>query len=181
MVESYGITANRPATRHPAARHRFMERSAADLVGMLNLGVPLLEMLEAARSRRAVNACSEAPCVRPVENTRLAWHGRLCSARAPGPTPCRRSCSDLELLKLRLIECRASRRLAAQRLARRAGTQPYLAPDDILPSGGASACPVLPRSSSQRRWIALFRAVAARDAEVMARHAPLLLSRRSAN
>ena len=188
LVASYGIAANSdyaPVLDLRAARHRFMERSAADLVGMLNLGVPLLEMLEPARSRRAVNALfAGAYAFDRVENTRLAWHGRnfLLAARAPEPdaVPAQLQ-KDLELLKLRLIECREPREHdiwlhSAVRVAQ--ALNPYLAPDDILPVWqriGTAPC-FRGLEDSQRRWIALFRAVAARDAEVMARHAPVLLA-----
>src|SRR5512134_2546839 len=58
LFASYGMPANSdyaPVLDLDAARHRFTERSAGEVVGLLNAGVPVLEMLEASRSKRAVN------------------------------------------------------------------------------------------------------------------------------
>ena len=58
LFASYGMPANSdyaPLLDQNAARHRFTERSATDLVALLNADVPLLEMLEPTRSRRPVN------------------------------------------------------------------------------------------------------------------------------
>jgi hypothetical protein len=56
LFASYGMPANSdyyPVLDLNAARHRFMEKSAADVVALLNAGVPVLEMLEPG--------CSAAP------------------------------------------------------------------------------------------------------------------------
>ena len=188
LVASYGMAPNSdyaPVLDLRAARHRFMEKSAADVVGLLNLGVPVLELLEPARSRRAVNALfAGAYAFDRVENTRLAWHVRnfLLAPRAPEPeaVPAQLQ-KDVELVKLRLMDCREPREHdiwvhSAVRVAQ--AMNPYLATDDVLPVWsriGAAPC-FRGLEDSQRRWIALFRAVAARDAEVMARHAPVLLA-----
>jgi len=88
---------------------------------------------------------------------------------------------DLELVKLRLLECREPRELdvwlhSAIRVAR--AINPYLASDDA----GAVWREIARRKcfselqEFQRRWIELFRAVAARDAARMAEHAAQLLA-----
>jgi hypothetical protein len=87
---------------------------------------------------------------------------------------------DLELVKLRLIECREPRELdiwlhSAIRVAK--ALNPYLAPDDVGAvwariTGG----PCYARLADfQRRWLALFQAVGARNAARMAELAASLL------
>src|SRR5947207_5020337 len=58
LFASYAMPANSdyaPVLDLNAARYRFMERSATGIVALLNADIPLLEMLEPSRSRRAVN------------------------------------------------------------------------------------------------------------------------------
>jgi hypothetical protein len=119
-----------------------------------------------------------------VENTRLAWYARdfLLSPRLPSPDAVPSQLQkDLELVKLRLMECRQPRELdvwllSAARVAR--AINPYLAPDDAgavwqqIIAGGCFA----QLQEFQRRWILLFRAVAARDAVRMAEHGTYLLT-----
>jgi spermidine synthase len=187
LFASYGMPANsdyRPVLDLNAARHRFMEKSAVDLVGLLNLGVPVLELLDPARSRRPVNPLFQgAYAFDRVENSRLAWYARdfLASARRPAPDgispPLQK---DLELMKLRLLECREPRELdvwlnSALRVAK--VLNPFLAPDDA-----GAVWLRIERSPCfgdlrdfQRRWLALFRAVGARDAARMAEFGSQLL------
>ncbi|TMH97491.1 MAG: hypothetical protein E6H43_18025, partial [Betaproteobacteria bacterium] len=179
LFASYGMPANSdyaPVLDLNAARHRFMEKSAADVVALLNAEVPLLELLEPSRSRRPINPLFDgAYAFERVENTRLAWYARnfLVSPRAPQPeavpTPLQK---DLELIKLRLLECRAPREHdvwlhSALRVA--AAMNPYLAPDDaaaVWKEIAAGRC-FASLQEFQRRWIALFGAVALRDAARM--------------
>ena len=188
LIASYGMPANSdfaPVLDLNAARQRFMEKSAVELVGLLNLDVPVLELLERARSRRPLNPLYKgAYAFERVENTRLAWYARdfLVSPRLPAPEAVPSALQkDLELVKLRLLECREPRELdvwlhSAARLAR--AINPYLAPDDA----GAVWQQIMARpcfsglQDFQRRWLALFRAVAARDAARMAEHASHLLA-----
>jgi predicted membrane-bound spermidine synthase len=179
LFASYGMPANSdyaPVLDLGAARHRFMEKSASDVVALLNAEVPLLELLEPSRSRRPVNPLFEgAYAFERVENTRLAWYARnfLVSPRTPQPeavpTPLQK---DLELIKLRLLECRSPREHdvwlhSALRVA--AALNPYLAPDDaavVWTEIAAGRC-FASLQEFQRRWIDLFRAVALRDAARM--------------
>ncbi|HEX6297694.1 MAG TPA: hypothetical protein VFZ74_14045 [Burkholderiales bacterium] len=180
LFASYGMPANSdyaPVLDLNAARHRFTERSAGEVVGLLNAGVPLLEMLEASRSRRAVNPLFRgAYAFERIENTRLAWYGRnfLAGPRVPVPEAVPTQLQkDLELVKLRLMECRDPRELdvwlhSAIRVAQ--ALNPYLAPDDLDPIWNriASGWCFASLHEFQQRWIALFRAVAARDGTRMA-------------
>ena len=179
LFASYGMPPNSdyaPVLDLNAARHRFMERSAADVVGLLNAWVPLLELLEPERSRRPVNPLFQgATTFERVENTRLAWYARnfLVWRRGPAPQAVPTQLEkDLELVKLRLIECREPRELdmwlhSAMRVAQ--ALNPYLAPDDLSAVWAqlmVTRCYAGLRDF-QRRWIALFRAIAARDAAQM--------------
>ena len=180
LFASYGMPANSdyaPVLDLNAARHRFTDRSAVDIVGLLNAGVPVLELLDDSRSRRAVNPLFRgAYAFDRIENTRLAWYGRnfLAGSRAPAPEDIPTQLQkDLELLKLRLVECREPEALdvwlhSAVRVAQ--ALNPYLAPDDLAPvwrrvtSGWCFGT----LRDFQRRWLELFAAVGARDAPRMA-------------
>ena len=145
----------------------------------------MLEMLEPTRSRRPVNPLFQgAYAFDRIENARLAWYARdfLLGQRRPAPenvpTPLQK---DLDLLRVRLIECRDPRDFdvwihSALRVA--ALVNPHLAPDDagaIWTRVQASPCyPSL--NGLQRDWIALLRAVALRDATRMASGAEELLT-----
>ena len=192
LFASYGMPANSdyaPVLDLNAARHRFTEKSAADIVALLNLDIPLLELLERGRSRRPVSPLYQgAYAFERVEHTRLAWYARdfLVSPRLPQPEGISSELQkDLELVKLRLLECREPRELdvwlaSAARVART--VNPYLAPDDA----GAVWNQLMSKwcypelQEFQRRWVALFRAVALRDAARMAEHASQLLATQSA-
>jgi len=187
LFASYGMPANSdyaPVLDTNAARHRFMEKSATDIVALLNADVPLLEMLERDRSRRAVNPLFKgAYAFDRVENARLAWYARdfLLRPAAPDPEQIRTEFQkDLELLKVRLIECRAPRELdvwlhSAIRVAK--AVNPHLAPDDVGAIWNrimASPC-FAGLQDFQRRWVLLFNAVGARNAPRMAELASSLL------
>ncbi|HUG76782.1 MAG TPA: hypothetical protein VML57_04785, partial [Burkholderiales bacterium] len=188
LVASYGMAPNSdyaPVLDLNAARHRFMEKSAVDIVGLLNLGVPLLEMLEPSRSRRAVNPLfAGAASFERVENTRLAWYARNFLAHAGAPEPQAvptRLQKDLELLKLRVFECREPRERdiwlhSALHVAQ--AVNPYLAPPELEALWTRLAAGPCYRSlhEFQQRWIALFAAVAARDAAGMAELGDRLLA-----
>jgi spermidine synthase len=188
LFASYGMPANSdyaPVLDLNAARHRFTEKSADDIVALLNEDVPVLELLEASRSRRPPNPLYKgAYAFERFENTRLAWYARdfLVSPRTPQPESVPTQLQkDLELIKLRLLECREPRELDVwlHSAARVAGAvNPYLAPDDA----GAVWDAILAKwcfatlQEFQQRWLALFRAVARRDARRMAELAAHLLS-----
>jgi spermidine synthase len=180
LFASYGVAANSdyaPLLDLNAARHRFTERSATDLVALLNLEVPVLEMLEPARSRRPVNPLFQgAYAFDRIENARLAWYARdfLIGTRRPAPESVPTQLQkDLDLLRVRLIECRDPRDFdvwihSALRVA--ALVNPHLAADDaraIWTRVQASHC-YASLSGMQREWISLLHAVAARDAARMA-------------
>ncbi len=187
LFASYGMPANSdyaPVLDLNAARHRFTEKNAGGIVALLNQDVPVLELLERTRSRRPPNPLYKgAYAFERFENTRLAWYARdfLVSPRTPQPENVPPQLQkDLELMKLRLLECREPRELdvwlhSAARVAR--AINPYLAPDDAgaVWDRIASKWCYAELEEFQRRWLALFRAVALRDAPRMAEHGAKLL------
>jgi spermidine synthase len=188
LFASYGVPANSdyaPLLDLNAARHRFTEKSATDLVALVNLDVPVLEMLEPERSRRPVNPLFQgAYAFDRIENARLAWYARdfLLGPRRPAPerVPTQLQ-KDLDLLRVRLIECRDPRDFdvwihSAVRVA--ALINPHLAPDDAAAVWARiQASPCYPSLRGlQREWLTLLHAVAARDAARMAGVAESLLA-----
>ncbi len=188
LFASYGMPPNSdyaPVLDLNAARHRFSERNAGGIVEVLNAGVPVLEMLERGRSGREVNPLFRgAEGFNRVENTRLAWYARNFLVAPTPPEP--RAVptwlqKDLEILRARLVECRQPRELdvwlhSALRVAQ--VVNPYLSPNDlnaVWPAFMVSRC-YATLNGLQRRWLAFFRAVAARDAPAMAALAEELLA-----
>jgi len=188
LFASYGAPVNSdyfPVLDLNAARHRFTERSATDVVALLNAPLPVLELLEPGRSRRPVNPLhAGAYAFERVENTRLARYARefLLGDRAPEPERIASSLQkDLEMARLRLIECRQPRDqdVWLHSLLNVARTlNPFLAPAEASQVwqriAGAPCHATL--HEFQRQWIALFAAVAARDADGMGRLAGQLLA-----
>jgi hypothetical protein len=123
-----------------------------------------------------------------IENARLARYARdfLIGPRQPAPEGIAAQLQkDLDLVKVRLIECREPRDFdvwvnSALRVARL--VNPHLSPDDASAIWlRAQAGPCYPSlRASQREWLALFRAVAARDAARMAGYAEALLAAQEA-
>jgi len=188
LFSSYGMPGNSdyfPVLDLNAVRARFLDRSAASVVALLNAGVPVLEMLETGLRRRPVNAAHlGAETFDRTENTRLARYARdfLLKAQAPEPEGVPASLQrDLEIARLRLVECRAPREhdfwlKSLLGVARR--LNPYLPPDEaalVWASFAATPCYVGLRPF-QREWIELFAAVAGRDAAKSAELAEALLA-----
>jgi spermidine synthase len=191
LFASYGMPANSdyfPVLDLAAARHRFMDRSATDIVALGTLGIPVLELLEPTRPQRPPNPLAKgAHAFERLEHTRLAWYARnfLVDERAPVPEGVPRQLQkDLELVKLRLVECREPRELdvwlhSAVRVAQAAN--PYLSRDDLsaMWSRIARTRCFATLHDFQRQWIGLMRAVAARDAPAVGAIASELLESQS--
>jgi spermidine synthase len=187
LFASYGMPANSdyyPVLDLNAARHRFTEKNSAEVVALLNAGVPVLEMLQPALQRRAVNPLHlGAATFERVENTRLARYARdfLLGPKPPEPEGIATQLQkDLELSKLRLIECREPREqdVWLHGMINVARTMnPYLAPAEAQAAWarftGAPCFATL--LEFQRRWILLFAAVGLRDAARAAELASALL------
>jgi spermidine synthase len=188
LFESYGAPSNSdywPVLDLNAARHRFTERSATGLVALLNAPVPVLELLEPGFERRPMNPLHKgAYSFERIERARQAAYARDFLLRDAPPVP--RDIppqlqKDLELVKLRLLECREPRELdvwlhgllRVAELVSAALPPPQAA---AVWSRVAAAPCVGMLHEYQRRWLALFQAVGARDAHAMAAHAAALLA-----
>jgi len=180
LFASYAMPANSdyaPILDLNAAKHRFMERSATAVVGLLNQGVPILEMLEPERSTRPINPLYKgAHAFARIDNARRARYA-LEFLLGPVPPAAEDIASDfqkdLEIVQLRLLRCQMPRRLDVwlHALLRVAGAvNPYVSPAeaDALWSRVRAAPCFATLYPFQQRWIDLFAAVGARDAARMA-------------
>ena len=175
LFASYGMPANSdyyPVLDLNAAKNRFTEKSATDVVALLNEGVPVLEMLQPVLQRRAVNPLHKgASSFERVENTRLARYARDYLLDPAPPEPQGISTlleKDLEVAKLRLIGCHDPRDqdIWLHSLIHVARTlNPFLPPAEaqaVWARFAAAPCFAALRDF-QQHWIRLFAAVAARD------------------
>ena len=177
---TYGMPSNSdyaPILDLNAARNRFTEKSAVDVVALANLPVPVLEMLEPRRGGQQVNPLFEgAADFERIENARLARyiHDYLVSERPPGPSGATTQLQkDLEVVKLRLLQCRDARDQdvwlhSLWRLAEI--MNPGLLPEQagLVWRRVTDAPCYAGLARFQQEWIELFRAVGARDAVRMA-------------
>jgi len=188
LFASYGMPANsdyRPVLDLNAARDRFTERSAGEIVELLNLGVPVLELLEPVAGRRRPDPTyAGAYEFAPTESARLAAYARdfLLRDRSPEPQGIPTGLQkDLEIVKLRLIDCHAPRDLdvwlhSLIRVAKALNPHlPAAAAEPVWSRVMTSPCYGGLREF-QRRWIALAAAIARRDATVMAELGSILLA-----
>jgi hypothetical protein len=147
--------------------------------------VPVLEMLEPRRGHRPVNPLFfGAADFDRIENARIANYIRdyLVSANPPGGRGISSQLQkDLEVVKLRLLDCRSAREEdvwlhALWRLA--ANMNPSLPPEQAgMVWKRVTDVPCYEGLEKyQRQWIELFRAVGARDAVHMAELAGQLLA-----
>ncbi len=177
---TYGMRANSdyyPVLDLNAARYRFTEKSAVEVVSLGVQPVPVLEMLEPRRGKRPVNPLFEgANDFERIEKTRQAAYIRdyLMADRAPGPRGTSSQLQkDLEVVKLRLLECRSAREedVWLHSLWRLAEIlNPMLPPEQagvVWQKIMRTPC-YAALARYQQQWIELFRAVALRDAVRMA-------------
>lgn len=176
LFESYGMPANSdfyPVLDLNAARHRFTERNGADVVALLNTGVPVLDMLQPALQRRAVNPLHlGAVTFERIEHTRLARYARdfLLNAKPPEPQAITTLLQkDLEISKTRLIECRSPKEQdvwlhSLLNVAR--NLNPFLPAVEAQAVWARIAAAPCFRAlhEFQRQWIMLFAAIGVREA-----------------
>jgi len=180
LFQSYGMPPNSdyyPVLDLNAARYRFTERSAVDVVSLRVLPVPVLEMLEPHRGKRQVNPLFDgAGDFEKIEKARQAAYIRdyLLADKAPGPRGTSSQLQkDLDVVKLRLVDCHGAREedVWLHSLWRLAEIM-----NPALPPGQAGAVWNRIAGTScyaglakyQQDWIELFRAVGLRDAVRMA-------------
>lgn len=189
LVQSYRVPANSdyyPFLDLNAARYRFLQQSAVELVGLNALSIPVIPMLEGTSALPQVST-DGADYFNRIEQIRRARyvHDALLSPQPPEPVAMPRSLQkDLELASLRALDCWDPARhdvwlhsLYEVALL----VNPFLAPEDALAVWRrfeSSACYAsLPQEF--RQWIALFKAVGARDVATMASLAEQLLAKPS--
>jgi spermidine synthase len=180
LFASYGMPANsdyRPILDLNAAKQRFMERTATGVVGLLNEGVPILELLEPGRSLRPIDPLFKgAQAFERIENARLARYALdfLLGPRVPAPEGIASGLQkDLEIVQLRLLDCRTPRTLdvwlnALLRVARQVNPYVSAGEADALWSKIRALPCFATLYEFQRQWIELFAAVGGRDAARMA-------------
>ena len=190
LFESYGMPANSdyaPILDLNAARHRFTEKSATEVVALLNLPVPVLEMLEPGTQRRPVNPLYKgASAFDRIENTRLAAYARdFLLDLSPQPSGIStRLQKDLEVVRYHLIECRDPREQDVwlhSLLGVAQGLNPYLpaAEVDLVWNRVARSPCFAGLHDFQKQWIGVFRAVGQRNAVQMAELGGVLLANQS--
>ncbi|MBM3345155.1 MAG: spermidine synthase [Betaproteobacteria bacterium] len=188
---SFGVPANSdyyPYLDLNAARYRFLQRSAGDFITLGTSGIPVLAMLEGrdGASRVAPSLAGE-DYFEKVALTRRAQYARDFLLRREGVDPLgipRTLQKDLEITRLRLLECREPERFdiwfhSLYQVARM--VNPLLSRDagrELWARIARSPC-LAGLETQQRRWIELFAAVGRRDAAAMARLAEALLPERS--
>jgi hypothetical protein len=146
--------------------------------------VPVLELLEPQFVHRLPNPLLKgAYAFERIEKTRQARYARDFLLRLSPPVPqdiAPQLQKDLEVVQLRLLACREARRFdvwlhSLLRIAKLVNTAlPAEEAAALWSRIGAASC-LATLHDFQRRWIALFAAVGARDARAMATLAATLL------
>jgi spermidine synthase len=188
---SFGVPANSdyyPFLDLNAARYRFLQRSAGDFITLGTSGVPVIAMLEGATGEsRVPPSLAGEDYYEKLALTRRAQYARDFLLRREGTAPLgipRALQKDLEMTRLRLLECREPERFdiwfhSLYQVART--VNPLLSRNDgreLWERIGRSPC-LGSLEALQRRWIELFAAVGRRDGAAMARLAEALLPERS--
>jgi predicted membrane-bound spermidine synthase len=189
LFASFGVPANSdfyPYLDLHATKYRFLQRSASDLTTLGSYSVPIVEMLEGRTVERSIQPTFEGEAyLDTIGRTRQARYAHEYFLRPVPPSPVSippQLQTDLELLRLRLIECRAPEQSEVWLDALYAVGRmmnPLLAPTEAQAVWGrieASPCfSSLPEAG--REWIALMKSVGARDAPEMVRRAQELLAK----
>ncbi|MCC7487268.1 MAG: hypothetical protein IT529_20020 [Burkholderiales bacterium] len=190
LFASYGVPANSdfyPYLDLNAPRLRFLRSEATELPELGSLHAPIVSALDAAPAPRPASGAA-APDYRRGEATRRARYalGFLLAGNAPEPVNIPYALQkDLELVKLRLLQCVEPERHdswlhALFQVA--SATIPYLAARErraLFAAIAASPC-MAQVPPEPRRWIVLFHAVAAGDHGLAAATGEDLLERPAA-
>jgi predicted membrane-bound spermidine synthase len=175
----------RPVLDHGAARARFVNRDASELLSLALGALPVAEMFGTSPRPWPSTHVTYSPHFAPDLYVALRLHDSL-TARSPvhgasGAAPD----ADRMAMSARLLQDCASagderrRRLNIDQLAFRLAN--YLRPEEIervWPAVLSLPC-ALSANGTEREWLALLRAVGQRDAEAMAASAERLLSQAS--
>jgi predicted membrane-bound spermidine synthase len=190
LVQSYKVPANSdyyPYLDLNAARYRFLQLGAGELVGLNAASVPVIAMLEGRNALPQVSL-EGADFFNRIEQIRRAQYIRDTYLKLHPPEPVampRALQKDLELASLRALDCwdPAKHDVWLHSLFQVAiVVNPFLAPEEagaIWKRFESAGCyGTLPQE--YKLWIALFKAVGARDGVEMARLAEQLFERPSA-
>ena len=180
LFQSYGMPPNSdyaPILDLNAARARFLERTATEVVALGNLPVPVLEMLDPGRGHLPPSPLFAAAAVfERIDTARIANYAREFLLADKPSIPKGTSLQlqkDLELVKLRLIDCRSPREQdvwlhSLWRVAEIVNPGlPAAQAGEVWARIAATPC-YAGLEKYQQQWIELFRAVGARDAAKMA-------------
>lgn len=178
LVQSFPVPANSdyyPYLDLNAARYRFLQRDAGALVSLNAASVPVIPMLEGASAMPQVSL-DGADYFNRIEQIRRAQYIRDTYLKANPPEPLampRALQKDLELASLRALDCWDP---ARHDVWLHSLFQVAIAVNSFLPAEDTAAIwrrfestgcyGSLPQT--YKRWIALFKAVGARDAANMA-------------
>ena len=191
MFLTYGVPANSdfyPYLDLHAAKYRFLHESAEELTGLLTYSVPIVALLEGReKSEPPESKVDGDEYLEALELTRRARYARdfLLLQTPPKPVAIPRQFQkDLELTRVRLIECRDPERSdiwfhSLYQLART--LNPMLSPNEAKTvweriDRGVCSSRLTP---GERQWIDLMKAVGNRAAPDMARLAEVLLAKPS--
>jgi spermidine synthase len=191
LFASYGVPPN--SDFHPyldlhAAKYRFLQQSAGDLTGLLTHGIPIVDLLENRKDTRSYDSKTGVEdFLEIVELRRRARYALDFLLRPAPPEPVaipRQLQKDLELIRMRLFDCRDPGRynIWFHSLYQLVHTlNAALSPADISELWNlVDHAPCNSRiSSEERQWLDLMKAVGNRDAPKMARLAEALLQKTS--
>jgi hypothetical protein len=178
LVQSFPVPANSdyyPYLDLNAARYRFLQQGAGDLSGLNTASVPVIAMLEGGNTLPQVSL-DGADYFNRIEQIRRAQYIRDTYLKPNPPEPLampRALQKDLELASLRALDCwdPATHGVWLHSLFQVAiAVNPFLAPEETgaiwrrFETAGCYAS--LPQP--YKLWIALFKAIGARDAANMA-------------
>jgi hypothetical protein len=188
FFSSYGVPPNSdfyPYLDLHAAKYRFLQQTAGELTGLLAYSVPLVPMLENRRQEAPPQPGVDAEgYLEALALARRARYARdfLLSGQPPQPVGMPREFQkDLELVRMRLVECREPDKYdiwlhALYQLSRT--LNPLLSADEA-----GSVWERIERAPcfsglppGERQWVELMKAVGIRDAPGMARLAEKLLA-----
>jgi hypothetical protein len=189
LFASFGVPANSdyyPYLDLHATKYRFLQRSATELTSLGTNSVPIVEMLEGRGPERSIAPTFEGEAYLDIiQRTRRARYAHEFFLRPVPPTPVAippQLQSDLELLRLRLIECREPEQsevwLDSLYAVGRMMNPLLAAPEAVAVWDRIERTPCASSLSAPgREWIAMMKAVGARDAPEMARRAEALLAK----
>lgn len=174
LFAGYAVPANSdyyPYLDLHAARHRFMQTSARELMKIGQEGVPLMAMLERAAEQRRPPSLDGDDYLHAIELLRRATYARdfLLSDTPPEPrgVPVQLQ-KDLELMRLRGVDCLDPQRFdvwrqSALQIAKLVNSSLPATDAQAIWARLAQASCSAQLGDADRDWFALYRAIGMRD------------------